>query len=331
MLEGIHFCALTKGFVSAADHECLTFSQDYFLLNSLFCDESKSDITVKISYTKEKEKQIIVNNSEIKPFSRHIGRVPCITFSPQEIVIVSGAPTERRRFIDNALSQSDRRYLDDLLAYRRVLHQRNALLVQLYEQNNPKNDMLSLWTEQLSRLAASIVYARIKFTALFFYHFKELYSRLSVNEDPSIIYRCSLGNISADISPDDLYALFLLKFKEIEKQEISRAQTMLGPHRDDIVFLLDEKEIKKYASQGQMRTFLICLKLSQHRFFSEILGEKPVCLLDDVFSELDAVRTADIFSILETCGQSIITSAEKKEQSNIAALSIESLKNISVQ
>jgi DNA replication and repair protein RecF len=178
---------------------------------------------------------------------------------------------------------------------------------------------------------ASIVYARIKCIALFFDHFKELYSRLSVNENPSILYRCSLGKVSAYASLTDLYDLFLSKFKEIEKQEISRAQTMLGPHRDDIVFLLDDKEIKKYASQGQMRTFLICLKLSQHRFFTEILGEKPLCLLDDVFSELDATRTADIFSILETCGQSIITSAENKVQTNVVALSIESLKNISVK
>lgn len=331
MLEGIHFCALTKGFVSTADSECLAFSQNYFLLNSVFFDESECGITVKITCTKEKEKQIIVNNSEIKPFSRHIGRVPCITFSPQEIVIVNGAPAERRRFIDSALSQTDRRYLDDLLAYRRVLLQRNAMLLQLHEQNRPPNDMLLLWTEQLSRLAASIVHARLKFAVLFFLHFKELYSRLSVNEDPSVLYRCSLGNISAGVSLEELYLLFISKFKEIEKQEILRTQTLVGPHRDDLVFLLDGKEIKKYASQGQMRTFLICLKLSQHRFFFEIIGEKPLCLLDDVFSELDSIRTADILSILETCGQTIITSTEIKEQSNIHALSIETLKKISAE
>ena len=326
VLEGVHFCALTKGFVSAADNESLSFSQDYFLLNSAFIDEDESEIKIKIVYTKEKEKQIIVNNSEIKPFSRHIGRIPCITFSPQEIVIVSGAPAERRRFIDNAISQTDRRYLDDLLAYRRVLHQRNALLVQLYEQSSPYNDMLSLWTEQLSRLAASIVSARIKFSARFLYHFKDLYSRLSNNEDPSVIYRCSIGKIITGTTLEDLYALFVAKFQEIEKQEIARAQTMLGPHRDDLVFLLNEKEIKKYASQGQMRTFLICLKLSQHRLFEEILGEKPICLLDDLFSALDAERSAAILSILETCGQSIITSAEKKELTKLNAISIESLK-----
>ncbi len=331
VLEGIHFCALTKGFVSAADSECLMFSQDYFLLNGLFIDEGESNITVKIAFTKEKEKQIIVNNSEIKPFSRHIGRVPCITFSPHEIVIVNGAPGERRRFIDNAISQTDRRYLDDLLAYRRVLQQRNAILVQLYEQGRPQNDMLSLWTEQLSRLASSIVHARIKFAALFFIHFKELYSRLSVNENPSLLYRCSLGNFKADTTLEELYLLFIEKFKEIEKQEILRTQTMIGPHRDDLVFLLNGKEIKKYASQGQMRTFLICLKLSQHRFFSEILGEKPLSLLDDVFSELDCRRTADILNILETFGQTIITSTEIKEQTNINALSIETLKPLSAK
>jgi len=327
LLEGIHFCALTKGFLSTTDNESLSFSKDYFVLDSCFYDENENSLTVKISYTKEKEKQIIVNNSEIKPFSRHIGTIPCITFFPQEIVIVNGAPAERRRFIDNAICQTDRRYLDDLLAYRRVLHQRNALLSQLYDKKLVHDDTLSLWTENLSRLAASIVHTRIQFIDAFFYQFKELYARLSYHEHPQITYRCSLGKIKDKSSVDELYSLFLAKFEETEKQEILRAQTMTGPHRDDLHFLMNEKEIKKYASQGQMRTFLIALKLSLHRFFYEILGEKPLCLLDDVFSELDATRTADIFNILDTFGQSIITSAENKQHPNMTALSMEYLKN----
>ena len=326
MLEGIHFCALTKGFVSATDSDCLAFSKDYFVLDSSFYDESDSVVTVKVTYTKEREKQIIVNNSEIKPFSRHIGRVPCITFSPQEMVIVNGAPVERRRFIDAAISQIDRRYLDDLLSYRRVLNQRNALLSQLNAMHQVHSDMLLLWTENLSRLAASIVHTRLQFAEDFFDQFKKIYRQLSIIEDPSISYRCSAGKISQESSIEFLYSLFLAKFEETEKYEIMRAQTMTGPHRDDLVFSLNEKEIKKYASQGQMRTFLICLKLAQHRFFFETLGEKPICLLDDMFSELDASRTTDILSILETCGQSIITSAELRKQSNMTIHSINSLK-----
>jgi DNA replication and repair protein RecF len=332
ILEGVHYCALTRGFVSAMDSEYLCFSTDYFSLNGSFVSETltekASPTLVRIIYKKEKEKQLIVNNSEVKPFSRHIGRIPCITFSPSEIVIVNGAPAERRRFIDNAISQTDRRYLDDLLAYRRVLLQRNALLVQLYSRIPVHNDMLSLWNENISRLAASIVYARMQFIAAFSAQFRELYAQLSVDEDPSITYRCSLGKISRDTPPEKLYTLFLARYEETEKQEIFRGQTMTGPHRDDLLFMLNDKEIKKYASQGQLRTFLVSLKLAQHRFYYTTLGEKPLCLLDDIFSELDASRTSDIFRILDSCGQTLITSAEKKGAGNVTTISMESLKQI---
>ncbi|NTV06024.1 MAG: DNA replication/repair protein RecF [Chlorobiaceae bacterium] len=327
ILDGIHYCALTRGLISANDSESLCFSTDYFILNGKFTSSTENNTNVKVLYKKEKEKQVIVNNSEIKPFSRHIGRIPCITFSPSEIVIVNGAPAERRRFIDNAISQTDRRYLDDLLAYRRVLHQRNALLAQVNAKITVHKDMLSLWTENLSHLAASIVYTRMQFISAFLVQFRELFQQLSVHEDPSIHYRCSLGNIRRDTSLEVLYSLFLEKYEETESHEIMREQTMTGPHRDDLLFLFNEKEIKKYASQGQLRTFLIALKLAQHRFYYQTVGEKPICLLDDIFSELDVSHTANIFSVLETYGQAIITSAEKKDYGHVKTISMESLKH----
>ena len=325
LLEGIHYCALTKGFVGATDNECLLFSSDFFSLDGNFLSDKEVSTAVKIIYTKEKEKQIIVNNSDVKPFSRHIGRIPCITFSPLEMVIVNGAPVERRRFIDNAISQTDKKYLADLLSYKRVLQQRNALLTQLSAKKSLHTDMLSLWTEQLSRLAASIVHARVQFIAAFINQFRQLYGQFSVDKNPRIIYRTSLGNVTEDTPLDILYTFFLIKYQETERHEIYRAQTLTGPHRDDLLFLLDDKEIKKYASQGQLRTFLIVLKLTLYRFYVETLEEKPICLLDDIFSELDSSRVADIFTILEACGQTIITSAEKKAPGNITVLSVESL------
>jgi DNA replication and repair protein RecF len=326
LLEGIHYCALTRGFVSTNDSECLAFKKDYFLLESTFLSETESLLTVKLSYTKEKEKQIIVNNSEIKPFSRHIGTIPCITFSPPEIVIVNGAPGERRRFLDNAICQTNRRYLNDLLAYRRVLNQRNALLLQLHDNQTVHKEMLPLWNETLARLAASIVHTRVQFITSFFDRFKEIYGQLFAEESPGISYRSSLGKIDTSTSVDNLYSLFIRRYEETQRREIFRTQTLTGPHRDDLIFLLNGNEIKKYASQGQLRTFLIALKLAQHRFFYDTLGEKPLCLLDDIFSELDSSRIADIFVILETCGQSIITSTEKKGHNNITQFSIEYLK-----
>jgi len=326
LLEGIHYCAMTRGFVSTNDNECLSFAKDFFLLESSFLNEIETQITVKVTYTKDKEKQIIVNNSETRPFSRHIGRVPCITFSPEEIIIVNGSPGERRRFIDTAISQTNRRYLDDLLAYRRVLSQRNAFLLQLHDDRTVHKEMLPFWNETLSRLAATIVHTRLLFITSFIKLFKEVYATLSKYEFPSIMYRSSFGNITSDILPNDLYTLFLLKYEESERTEIFRAQTLYGPHRDDLIFYLNDKEIKKYASQGQLRTFLIALKLAQYRFFFDTIGEKPLCLLDDIFSELDSTRVADIFAILQTCGQSIITSTEAKGMGNVNAIAVDSLK-----
>lgn len=329
ILEGIHYCALTRGFVNPSDLNYLSFTSDFFLLNGFFIDENQKSINVKVSFNNDREKKITVNNSEIKPFSRHIGLIPCITFSPSEIVIVNGSPMERRRFIDTAISQIDRRYLDDLLAYRKVTQQRNALLLQFLKEKRVNNTLLLLWTEHIARLSASIIFARFKFINSFLPIFRDLYKQFNLNEHPSINYRCSFGNITDCTPVELLYDYFLLKYKEIEKQEIQRGLTLIGPHRDDLVFELNNKEIKKYASQGQLRTFLITLKLTQYHFFNQISDKKPICLLDDIFSELDIYRIENILAILETCGQTIITSTALKEQHNVTPISIESITKFS--
>ncbi len=325
ILEGIHYCAITKGFNNVSDNECLRFSADYFLLDGKFYSENDILTTVKVVYSKEKEKRIIVDNDEIKKFSSHIGRIPCITFAPSEINIVNGAPVERRRFIDNAISQINRQYLDDLLAYRRVLQQRNALLVQMQVNNCKNSEILEIWTESISRLSAAIVYQRILFLSAFYPLFQDLIKKLSIYDNPSIIYRSSIGKISSDTSFENLYAAFISRYKETEREEIKKGISMTGPHRDDYIFLLNNREIKKYASQGQLRIFLISLKLTQYLLYSEVLKEKPLCLLDDLFSELDASHINSILKMLETCGQTIITSAEKKEDKHLDAISMDFL------
>jgi DNA replication and repair protein RecF len=326
ILEGIHYSALTKGFMSAADSDCLFEKSDLFSLHSTFSGENSAEIDVKISFSKKNGKSLLVNNSEIKTFSSHVGTIPCITFAPPEISIITGSPSERRRFIDNIICQSDKKYLKDLLTYRRVLLQRNAVLVQINE-NKSSLEMLQYWSENLAKLAASIVYTRVQFLERFKNHFRSVFKKLFNDEEPDILYRSIFDRSVKFENIDDISSCYLRKYQENHRYELTRSQTSCGPHRDDLEFFINGKEIRKYASQGQIRTFLIGLKLAMYDYLYDITGKKPICLLDDIFSELDNQRTENVLTILETLGQSIITSTLKRESSMICAVPVLALKN----
>ncbi|TCD48202.1 DNA replication/repair protein RecF [Chlorobium sp. N1] len=325
VLEAVHFCALTKSLLGSPESECVRFTDEYFLLSSTFESTRGSGLEVRVSFGKERGKQISLNRNEVRPFSAHVGTIPCITFSPPETAIVSGSPGERRRFIDNAASQSDRRYLEELLDYRRVLQQRNALLQQLDSPSASNGEMLDLWSENLADLAAAITLRRIDFLRNLSHYFEPLQESLADGGSHSVVYRSSFGTIEEGLSRDDLRRRFLKRLMDTRRQEMMRGQTMSGPHRDDLLFISNGKEIKKYGSQGQQRAFLISLKLALFRYFSERLPESPICLFDDMFSELDQHRTAQIFRILEKCGQTIVTTTDGGLGPDYTAVDVTSL------
>jgi len=321
ILEGVHYCALTKGFASAYDIECLKEGKPFFLLKGRFRGESGSETEVKVSYSRHSGKQLTVNTRNLASFSSHIGAIPCITFSPSDLSIISGSPSERRRFLDNAICQTDRRYLDALLDYRRILQQRNALLFQIREGRSGM-DMLDILTEQMAEHAAVIASARMRFIREILPLAESHLVAVSAGETPHIVYRCSFLAHEAAEAPDQLSRLFKERIREKRAEEIARAQTAIGPHRDEVLFFLNEKEVKKYASQGQKRSFLITLKLALHGYFLEKLDERPICLFDDLFSELDRHRVDALLVLLAGFGQTIITTTEKKEASAVSAVNI---------
>jgi DNA replication and repair protein RecF len=187
-------------------------------------------------------------------------------------------------------------------------------------------ETLDLWTEQLAFAAASIVLARVRFIRLFGELFSSVYALLLKNEQPHLRYHCSLGKVDHEPSVNDLTYNFIDRYKENIPYEIQRGQTLAGPHRDEILLSINGREIKKYSSQGQQRSFLIGMKLSLHQYLHEQNGEKPISLLDDLFSELDTKRTGDILDILTTYGQVLITSTEMKKAAGVTAISVEDLK-----
>ncbi len=324
ILEAIHYCSLAKGMNRSLDRECLRFDADYFLLRSRYIDATGRETEVKVSYEKSREKKIVVNNEELKKFSGIIGKIPCVTFTPYDLGVVNGAPQERRRFIDTALSQSYRTYLDTILQYRRVLQQRNALLARHDHDRQIATD-LEIWTEKLASYGASIIQERLSFLDRLEKVIKPLYQELGLEEIPGFRYHHTSGRISGEMNKKDIEACILERFEAVAAQEFMRQQTMIGPHRDDMVFTINGIDARKYASQGQTRTFLIALKLALQRMIRDIIGESPVFLLDDLFSELDEYRVDRILSILEGSAQAIITTTEKRSFSTAECMNIEEI------
>jgi len=316
ILEAVHYCSLTRGFSGSTDRDCLAFGSDHFSIRGSFLSDRSHKTEVRIAYSTDNEKRIFVNEQEMDSFSRHIGAIPCVTFTPCELSIVSGPPSERRRFIDSAICQHDRKYLADMMQYRRVLQQRNALLSTGID--TPSNmAAFDIWTDQLSVLAATIFVSRIGFLRKFKALFRQIYSWFPGNIEPEMVYQSSYGKLDHESGYDELTDIFRSRYQNLKAQEIQRRQTLAGPHRDDLLLLAGGHETRKFASQGEQRSYLIAMKMALRSYLYEETGEHPIILFDDLFSELDPVVEERIIDSLMSFGQVLITSTVRINGSGI--------------
>jgi DNA replication and repair protein RecF len=328
ILEAIHYCALTRGFSGSSDRDCLRFGEEMFTIRSSFESDDGGETKVVVAYMPQKEKRILVNDQELQTFSRHIGLIPCVTFTPRELVIITGGPAERRRFMDTAICQHDRKYLSDLMQYRRVLQQRNALLAS-YDDPAKVGTALEVLTEQLATHAVEIVMARERFISSFSQMLSDVYRWHPEGACSEITYLSSILDGERKLSKEEMYVHFSRKYSAIKKQELLRRQTLAGPHRDDLQVNFNGREIRRYASQGQQRAFLVAMKMTMHAYLHNHAEEMPITLLDDLFSELDSKVSAVMLETLSSKGQVIITSTEKKGGNGITAFSIDDYRYMS--
>lgn len=323
-LEAIHYAALTKSFLNAADSECLKFGTNHFEIDAVWQNDRGVDASVRVYFSNEEGKTVFVNRSPLESFSKIVGEFPCVSLSPFDIALVQGAPQERRRFLDSSISQTNKAYLEDLLAYRRLLSQRNRLLGEMKLSRDKANpELLTVWTESFAALVAAIMFRRLKFVKEFSEELLKAYRLFhSFDETPTLYYDSDV-KISDKATKEEILSEVRLKLAQLEEEEIRRGVTLFGTHRDDLSFFINDMSVKKFASQGQQKTFVICLKLAQHFYIQSILNEKPIFLLDDVFSELDRSRAADLIELLKSMGQSVLTTTEKKEFDGITQILIE--------
>lgn len=310
VLEAIHYLCLSKSFIASQDAYVLRKGARFFEVEGAFAGEQRHHLRVRLVYVPEEGKRIFVNGAPLERLAQVVGLLPVVVFSPLDQAITAGGPEERRRFLNNVLSQARPVYLDDLLKYRRALKQRNVLLAEYRRRaEEPPAALMDSWDAELVALGSRVIVRRLRFMEAFGGFLEDAYRRIeAVSERPTITY-VTLDDLPADADEEAVAACFRRRMADVARGERRRGRTLVGPHRDELVFRLDDLEVRRYASHGQHRTFGMALKLAQYFYLRDRLDESPLLLLDDVFDNLDEKRAAGFLELLQSdaVGQSIIT------------------------
>lgn len=318
VIEGIAYLSLTKSFYATHDAYAVNLGQNLFEVEGIFIKDSYREYSVRLAYSLEKREKIYsINKGVVEQLTNVIGRFPLVICSPEHAPITSEGPSERRKFVDLILSQSNATYFKNLIDYRKVLRQRNAILLEGLKSKKNIDEELEPWTEQLLRHGSYIMLKRKQFIGEFGEFITIAYKKIvNESEEPSLEYEPSIDVRDAS-SDSDIYELFKKKIIEKSNEEKKMGTSLLGPHRDEFKLMINNLDLRGYASQGQHKTFLVAMKIGEFRYLLERCGEPPVLLLDDIFSELDSERSSNLLSYTGTLSQTFITTTNPISFENV--------------
>ena len=255
------------------------------------------------------KKEIFLDGAKVKP-KEHYGSLNAVMFSPEDLQLVKGEPSLRRRFFDMQIAQTDPIYYDLLVKYNRVVQQRNKLLKEIRD-NEGSSTQLEPWNKEFVALATAIAKKRQLALEKLKVIAGEIYASITGNKEIlTIKYELKANNgelLYPENDFEDWEIFYTQKLAERERIDILRGNTGIGPHRDDIVLLLNDMSLKSFGSQGQQRSGALALKLSQLEYVRREIGEFPILLLDDVMSELDNSRRAQLLMFIDGKVQTFIT------------------------
>ena len=278
ILEAIYLIATTKSHKGSKDSDIIQFGHEEAHIRSYLY---KEDVTrqVDMHLRKSKTKGIAIDSQRIKKAADLLGLLNVVFFSPEDLSIIKNGPAERRRFIDMELCQLDSFYLYNLNHYNKIVNNRNKLLKDLF-MNPGLKETLSIWDSQLLSYGSKIIERRSLFIDQLNQIIFDIHNRLSGGKEQiKIVYE---KNVEIDHLEE--------KLRLNQDKDIYLKQTTVGPHRDDISFIVNDIDIRKFGSQGQQRTAALSLKLSEIELVKKSIKDTPVLLLDDVLSELDSNR-----------------------------------------
>ncbi len=308
LLDAIHYLCLCKSYFNPIDTQQIKTGFDLFMIQGDFELNEKNE-KISCGVKRNQKKQFKRNKKEYDKLADHIGLFPLVMISPYDSSIIMEGSEERRRFMDNVISQTNAQYLDELIAYNRHLQNRNAFLKQVATTRRFDPALLEIYDEQLAASGKRIFEKRREFMLDFIPLFNQHYSFLTAaGEEVKLEYASQLNDT----------ALEILLQQSQEKDKILE-RTTTGIHKDELLFTISEMPLKKFGSQGQQKSFLIALKLAQYSYLQKFKGFKPLLLLDDIFDKLDNHRMHKLMEMVshDDFGQIFITDTGKERVLNI--------------
>lgn len=297
LLEAIFLCSIGKSFRTKKDKELIHFQADQAKIE---IEYQKEDRCGKINVQIDENKKVQVNGIPIRKISEMMGNIYTVLFTPDDIHILKNGPAKRRKFLDIMISQVRPRYLKALNQYNRVLSQRNSYLKQI-RSLRAEDNVLEIWDENLANYGEKIFQYRTEFIQKIGQKIDKIHETITNQKEKIAIEY--MDNFKDRES-------FLKQLKKNRDIDIRTGMTNAGIQRDDFIVWINENKINQYGSQGQHRTAVLSLKISELEIMEEEVGERPILLLDDFMSELDASRRENLLKFMQN-DQVIITGTEK--------------------
>ena len=297
-LESIFFLATLKSFRNARQKEMICWNEPTSLLGCSIID-NKIDHELSVSFENSSRSLKIDGKSAVRILD-YCKMFSVVAFSPEEIFMIKGSPDNRRRYLDRAIFSSDADYLKIYHDYFRVLKQRNQLLKQRIYTG------IEAWTIQLASTGAKLTMERAAYVAELSAAFTTFYKNISgSDEDVRLCYHNS--SYAKDFTLEDIRDELLRNISITSRVERERCTTVVGPHRDDLEFFLDDRLIKEHGSQGQQKSFIMALKMAEIEYLSRKSAKMPILLLDDMTAELDRSRVEHLMEFLVNRNMQVFT------------------------
>ncbi|MDN2453228.1 DNA replication/repair protein RecF [Lactobacillus sp. UCMA15818] len=311
LLEAIYVLAMARSHRTNNERELVNFTKEEASIQGTL-ERKISKLKLEL-FLGKKGKKAKVNHLEQAKLSQYIGQMNVILFAPEDLALVKGAPAVRRKFIDMEFGQIDPHYLYNLSQYRVLLKQRNHYLKQLQLKQTKDLVLLEVLSDQIAAFGAEIIAKRITFLSELEKYAQDVQAQITEQkEELNFKYNTSVENIyEKDVK--QLYIDLKKIYQNNQNKEIFQGSTLYGPHRDDVQFLINKKNVQIFGSQGQQRTTALAVKLAEIDLMKNETGEYPILLLDDVLSELDGARQTQLLRAIQERVQTFLTTPSMSE------------------